>query len=119
MFTPKQRCIMDVLNTAFPPGTNFNSGLFYSKLHLQQHGIAFEEVTEICRSLEAEGCISHLLVTRSGLVDNLRIETRGRDYKEFERLENQAKWKERLWGFLVGAVTATIPWLLGLIRLSK
>lgn len=43
----------------------------------------------------------------------------GRNYRELQRLERVQRWKERAIGFVSGAIIASIPWLLGLIRLPK
>lgn len=115
MFTAGQRYTLDVLITAFPPGSDFASDTFYSNLRLEQAGVAFDEVPEICRSLEAVGCLSCLSISRSGLVDYLRLETKGRHYKELERMERQAKWKERFIGagftLAIWGIKELIMWL--------
>ncbi len=36
----------------------------------------------------------------------------GREYKQLNRLESKARWKERIIGFVSGAVVASIPWIL-------
>lgn len=43
----------------------------------------------------------------------IALTQKGLCYKELLGLERRDRWLERLWGFLSGAVLATIPWLLG------
>lgn len=49
-------------------------------------------------------------------VDNLysifAITETGREYKQLNRLESKARWKERIIGFVSGALIASIPWIL-------
>lgn len=112
MLIARQQYILDVLIDTFPPDKEFDSQTFYSKLHLKPQGIEFNEISEICRSLESDGYISGLKLSRSGLVDNLRLEVKGRHYKKFRWLV----WKERFIGLGLGlamwAAEEIIVWLL-------
>ena len=111
MLIARQRYILDVLIDTFPPGKDFNSQTFYANLHLAPQNIEFDEVSEICRSLESDGYISGLKLSGTGLVDNLRLEVKGRHYKKFR----WQVWKERLIGagitLTVWGIQKVIVWL--------
>ena len=72
---------------------------------------------KIFRRLDAGGYVT--LDEISGCIYGVDITWMGICYKEYQRLERADRWKERAYGFISGAIIASIPWLLGLIRLPK
>lgn len=65
----------------------------------------------------AKGLVSQGVAEKANYYDGpdvgIALTQKGLCYKELLGLERRQKWIERLWGFLSGAVLATIPWLLG------
>lgn len=67
----------------------------------------------------AKGLVAQGLAESANYFDGpdlgIALTQKGLCYKELLGLERNDRWRERLWGFLSGAVLATIPWLLGLL----
>lgn len=76
-----------------------------------------DDMEKILRRLAAGGYVS--LSEVNGCIYGADITWTGICYKEYQHLERVQRWKERVYGFISGAVIASIPWLLGLIRLPK
>ena len=92
----------------------------YERYFLQKDkplDISDDEMERILCGLAAGGYVT--LDDINGCIYGAHLTQKGFCYKEYQRLERADRWKERAYGFVSGAIIASIPWLLGLIRLPK
>lgn len=115
--TSLQKSCLDVLIELFPVGTLYSDKEFYSsKFASRFSGDKFDELAEVCQSLERLNLICDLKIGSTFIVENLVIMHEGRYYKEYQRLIRREVWSQRAIGFVTGAITACIPWVLSLLK---
>ncbi|WP_352416107.1 hypothetical protein [Oscillibacter ruminantium] len=73
-----------------------------------------ESVRAAVRDLESNGFIKF---SRAGSVTlDFYLDHKGMHHKEMRMLESRERWKERIIGFALGVITASVPWFLGMLK---
>ena len=92
-----------------------NNGIrFYTNEYVFQSsnlGLTPQEFTGVLDMLEE----AHAIKWGDQQHTAFALTEQGRSYKEIDRLERRERWKERAYGFITGAILASIPWLLTLL----
>lgn len=106
----QERSVLDALLSLSPEYQPFDNFSFYN--HPVCMEMNYDAIAEICRSLDDKKYIRDLKIDDTETIHSLVITQMGRNYKEYQRLEKRERWRERAWGFVSGAIIASIPWLL-------
>lgn len=106
MLTHNQVFILDLLISLMPYGTEFSTSRLYASI--PDNKLDFDEVADICSSLESIDCISDLKIGTTGIVENLRLTYAGRNYEELQKLEHMERNKENLIGIKRGILYTII-----------
>ena len=108
MLTKKQKAVLDLLIKQMPYGTEFSEFLLYGNGVIPDGRFEFDELADICTSLEHVGCLRDLEISSTGIVRHLSLTYEGRHYKEFSRMRICRFFKERLVVFVFGVLSGVI-----------
>jgi len=110
VLTKKQKQVLDFLNTICPYGSSFCSLQFYnSKLICS---MPFDEVSSVCDALQDGGYLRGLIISDTNRVTSLELTYKGRNRREFQRLNLLAILKEQGIVALLGAIAGVAGTLL-------
>ena len=108
--SPDCKKVLDTVKDLKP-----NNGIrFYTNEYVFQSsdlGLTPQEFTGVLDMLEE----AHAIKWGDQQHTAFALTEQGRSYKEIDRLERRERWKERAYGFITGAILASIPWLLTLL----
>ena len=114
LLTSKQSEILDLLCSMTSDYQKFDEFAFYN--HPLCAGMQYDSIAEICRSLEEEKYIRDLNIDTEETVRFLVVTHKGRNYKEYQRIEKRERWKERFCGaivtLIIWAIKELTVWLL-------
>lgn len=105
----------EVLNTAIANKPTLMNGFYaVTAIANQTENLNTDSVQETCETL-ADG---QFIRWGDKQHTAFRLNETGRNYKEFDRLEKRGIWANRIWAFILGALSAImVAWLTGVLQL--
>lgn len=111
MLTKNQKTVLDTLIQIHNENVRFDQVEFLNRCKL----FNINEVLLACKSLNDQGYIDPVKSYIRQPLGQISLTYKGLHYVEFMQLDNRAKWKERVIGFVLGVIITTIPFVLSLL----